>query len=106
MRCPNDSSELIATDHQGIEIRTCPTCRGTWLEQDQLGQIIDQEIASQYTSGLGDLDDLEELDDGKGRNRRRDKYVEDFVEFERPRKGKRRQNRREGVAFDEIADFY
>ena len=103
MRCPNDSSALIVTDHQGVNVHSCPVCRGIWLTPEQLDGIVDGAIASQYANGLGDLDDLEELDDGRGRSRRRDKYSEDVDVFAASRKGKRRRNRRE--AFDEMLEY-
>lgn len=103
MRCPNDISELIVTDHQGIDVRTCPACQGIWLERNQLDRIIDHAIASQYSNGLGVPDDLDDLDDGKSRSRRRDKYTEDFDVFAETRKGRRRKNRRE--AYDEMLEY-
>lgn len=103
MRCPNDSSDLIVTDRQEVDVRTCPACLGIWLERDQLDRIIDHAIASQVANGIDDRDGLDELEDGKGRARRRDKYTEDFDGFAPPRKGKRRKNRRE--AYDEMLEF-
>ncbi len=103
MRCPNDSSELFLTKHQGIDVRTCPACQGVWLDRHQLDQIIDQAIASQYADSPDGLDDLEALDDGKGRNRRRDKYTEGFDDFDRSRKGKRRKSRRD--SYDEMFEY-
>lgn len=103
MRCPIDSTDLVVTVHEGIDVRTCPTCQGVWLAQEQLVKIIDQAIVSQYANGLDELDDSEELDSGNPRSRRRDKYTEDFDVFDRPRKAKRRGSRRQ--AFEEVVDF-
>jgi Zn-finger nucleic acid-binding protein len=103
MRCPIDSTDLVVTDHEGIDVRTCPTCQGIWLGQEQLVEIIDQAIISQYAHGLVDLDDPVEVDSGNSRSRRRDKYTEDIDVFDRPRKAKHRGSRRQ--AFEEVIDF-
>jgi Zn-finger nucleic acid-binding protein len=103
MRCPIDSTDLIVADHEGIDVHTCPTCQGIWLAHEQLVQIIDQAIVSQYVNGLDELDELEDLDSGNSRTRRRDKYTEEVDVFERPRKAKRRGSRRQ--AFEEVIDF-
>lgn len=103
MRCPIDGTELVVTDHEGIDVRSCPTCQGIWLAQGQLVQIIDQAIVSQYANGLDEVDELEDLDSANPRSRRRDKYTENIDVFDRPRKAKRRGSRRQ--AFEEVVDF-
>ena len=30
MKCPNDSTDLVMSERQGIEIDYCPKCRGVW----------------------------------------------------------------------------
>ena len=41
MKCPNDGSELLISDRQGIEIDFCPSCRGVWLDRGELDKIIE-----------------------------------------------------------------
>ena len=36
MKCPIDSTALLMSDRQGIEIDYCPTCRGVWLDRGEL----------------------------------------------------------------------
>jgi Zn-finger nucleic acid-binding protein len=42
MNCPIDSSELLITDRQGIEIDYCPKCRGVWLDRGELDKLLDR----------------------------------------------------------------
>jgi len=45
-RCPDDNSELILTDRQGIEIDYCPKCRGVWLDRGELDKIVERSGGS------------------------------------------------------------
>lgn len=45
MQCPIDSSDLVMTDRQGIEIDYCPKCRGIWLDRGELDKIIERGAA-------------------------------------------------------------
>jgi Zn-finger nucleic acid-binding protein len=104
MRCPNDSTELIVTERQGIDIRTCPTCRGTWLERGDLDEIINRSIPGGLTISAdpppqrerrGVLDRIEDAVEDRfdGDRRRRDKYSDDGYydddRSHRKKKGKR-----------------
>jgi uncharacterized protein len=42
MNCPVDSTQLVMTDRQGVEIDYCPKCRGVWLDRGELDKIIDR----------------------------------------------------------------
>lgn len=42
MVCPVDSTELVMTDRQGVEIDYCPKCRGVWLDRGELDKIIER----------------------------------------------------------------
>lgn len=42
MKCPIDSSNLVMTDRNGVEIDYCPECRGVWLDRGELDKIIDR----------------------------------------------------------------
>lgn len=42
MQCPNDKTDLVMSDRQGIEIDYCPKCRGVWLDRGELDKIIER----------------------------------------------------------------
>lgn len=44
MKCPIDSTDLLMTDRNGIEIDYCPQCRGVWLDRGELDKIIDKSV--------------------------------------------------------------
>lgn len=46
MKCPLDSTELVMTERQGVEIDYCPTCRGVWLDRGELDKIIERGSAT------------------------------------------------------------
>lgn len=54
MPCPICRTQLVMSERQGIEIDTCPTCRGVWLDRGELDKIIeraaDQMPRSQHRS--------------------------------------------------------
>ncbi len=88
MRCPHDNTDLVATDRQGVDIRTCPTCEGVWLERGALDDIINRSIPRHLTT-RGRADDDDRYDDD--RRRRRDKYSDDaYLDNNRKPKKKKR----------------
>lgn len=38
--CPDDGQMLGATQHRGVEIDTCPSCGGVWLDQGELERVL------------------------------------------------------------------
>jgi Zn-finger nucleic acid-binding protein len=40
MKCPVCDTYLRAAERAGVEIDYCPHCRGVWLEQGQLDQLL------------------------------------------------------------------
>lgn len=114
MRCPNDSSELIVTERHGIDIRTCPTCRGVWLERGDLDEIINRSIPGGITAASvaappegrrGFLDRLEDAVEDRfdgDRRRRRDKYSEDDY-LDHARKPKKKKGKRDMI--EDLIDF-
>lgn len=44
MLCPHDQSELVVSERSGVEIDFCPTCRGVWLDRDELDKILDRSL--------------------------------------------------------------
>lgn len=120
MRCPNDSSELIVTERQGIDIRTCPTCRGVWLERGDLDEIINRSIPGGLTASAapppaqrerrGFLDRLEDAVESRfddDRRRRRDKYSDDDYRHDdgdfHARKSKKKKGKRDMI--EDLLDF-
>jgi len=58
IRCPTDGAtmvkEVIETDAENIIIDRCPTCRGVWLDRDELDLIQEacEDGGSDFTTGL------------------------------------------------------
>ena len=42
MKCPRCEGPLDVTQRQGVEIDTCPSCRGVWLDRGELDKIINR----------------------------------------------------------------
>jgi len=40
MNCPNCKAPLRGIRYEGIEIETCDSCQGEWLDADELGKIV------------------------------------------------------------------
>jgi len=47
MNCPNDNSQLLLSERQGIEIDYCPQCRGVWLDRGELDKLIEKSSFQQ-----------------------------------------------------------
>ena len=41
MRCPDCNKSMLILEYSGIEIDWCPICRGCWLDEGELEQILD-----------------------------------------------------------------
>ncbi|HXE71957.1 MAG TPA: zf-TFIIB domain-containing protein, partial [Candidatus Nitrosotenuis sp.] len=39
MKCPKDGGDLRLTEVLGVQIDTCPTCDGCWLDPGELAQM-------------------------------------------------------------------
>ena len=42
MPCPVCRTELVPAERQGIEIDSCPGCRGVWLDRGELDKIVER----------------------------------------------------------------
>jgi uncharacterized protein len=40
MQCPVDSTTLLLSERQGVEIDYCPDCRGIWLDRGELDKLL------------------------------------------------------------------
>jgi Zn finger protein HypA/HybF involved in hydrogenase expression len=43
MRCPKCGHELIAEQHGAVAVDLCPSCRGVWLDVNELEAIVTNE---------------------------------------------------------------
>ena len=43
MRCPKCGQELVTENHGPVEIDLCPSCRGLWLDANELETILKNE---------------------------------------------------------------
>ena len=49
MKCPNCNATLVSKERIGIEIDYCPSCRGVWLDKDELDKIIERSAEYQQS---------------------------------------------------------
>lgn len=40
IKCPRCEKDLMNTDRQGITVDFCPSCKGIWLDREELDEII------------------------------------------------------------------
>jgi uncharacterized protein len=40
MLCPRCDTAMVASHREGVEIDTCPSCRGVWLDRGELEKIV------------------------------------------------------------------
>src|SRR3954465_1365078 len=45
MVCPSCRVALVMSERQGIEIDSCPQCRGVWLDRGELDKIVERSRA-------------------------------------------------------------
>lgn len=79
MKCPVDSSTLLLSERQGVEIDYCPQCRGVWLDRGELDKLL-QRADDEWRER--DHDRKPHYDDDRGR------HHDDGYERRRPSKKK------------------
>lgn len=42
MKCPKCGSELAAASRHGVDVQMCPSCKGMWLNRQELTQLEDE----------------------------------------------------------------
>lgn len=53
MQCPRDHTELKVETHRGIDVDRCPSCKGGWLDSDELAKLeATVESTEEQRSGL------------------------------------------------------
>lgn len=71
--CPVCGTELKEVEKFGVQIDTCPRCRGVWLDRGELEKIMG--LAREYTSGItremDDDDHRHRYDEAHGRKKKR-----------------------------------
>ena len=90
MQCPVDSTTLLMSDRQGVEIDYCPQCRGVWLDRGELDKLIER---SDDDDDRGRGDDREPRGRGDDREPRQsgrsDEGPGDGRSYGQPKKKKR-----------------
>ncbi|MBF0140866.1 MAG: zf-TFIIB domain-containing protein [Magnetococcales bacterium] len=71
--CPNCTVGMLVVQRSGVELDTCPQCRGIWLDRGELEkllQLIRNQVQEREPSGRGSAEDasLEFRNDTHGRN--------------------------------------
>ena len=51
MNCPKDQTELVLEKMQDLEVDRCPTCKGIWLDYDELDAIEDKVMTDDHAKG-------------------------------------------------------
>lgn len=54
MKCPKDGYDLASSEHHGVQIETCPNCRGMWLDAGELEVIAQDDRPALLTRVLSD----------------------------------------------------
>jgi Zn-finger nucleic acid-binding protein len=48
MKCPHcQTTALVMSERQGVEIDYCPQCRGVWLDRGELDKLIERSASMQ-----------------------------------------------------------
>lgn len=54
MRCPDCKKSMVILEYKEVELDFCPTCRGVWLDEGELEQILhDRDAAMNLVDWTG-----------------------------------------------------
>lgn len=83
MKCPIDSTRLIISERQGIEIDYCPDCRGIWLDRGELDKLIDRsdDISTNSREQYQPESDQGYRSDGYSKKKKREGFLGDLFDF-------------------------
>lgn len=91
MNCPNDNTQLLLSERQGVEIDYCPQCRGVWLDRGELDKMIEKAGAQQVPQERSQLPqsnhsqnlnhDRDDDDYPRGDGRKRKSMLGDLFDF-------------------------
>lgn len=87
MKCPVcQTTDLLITTREGVEIDYCPQCRGVWLDRGELDKIIDRTLAERDDDRDYDRrdrdNDWEYRHDKSHKPRKRRSFLSDLFEFD------------------------
>jgi Zn-finger nucleic acid-binding protein len=87
MKCPVcQTTDLLITTREGVEIDYCPQCRGVWLDRGELDKIIDRTLVERDDDRDDDRrtreDDWEYKRDRSHKPRKRRSFLSDLFEFD------------------------
>jgi hypothetical protein len=55
MKCPKTGHDLVTILIRGVQVDTCPTCGGLWLDAGELGTLLKHEEPGLIRKVLGEL---------------------------------------------------
>ena len=63
IKCPRCEKDLMNTDRQGIAVDFCPSCKGIWLDREELNEIIKRtrNIYGESETGDSPIQDQDEF---------------------------------------------
>ena len=79
MKCPVDSTTLLLTERQNVELDYCPECRGVWLDRGELDKLVRRDDEN----GEDEPPRLRAVHDGDARRGRKKKkgWLSEIFEF-------------------------
>jgi Zn-finger nucleic acid-binding protein len=93
MKCPNDTTTLLITDRNGIEIDYCPECRGVWLDRGELDKLIErtgsrseaphyvERQERSYEEREHTSNNYDRRDEHHQKKHKKENFLEDFFDF-------------------------
>jgi uncharacterized protein len=95
MNCPVcNTTNLVMSERQGIEIDYCPKCRGVWLDRGELDKIIERSVDSPSAQRTGNEsrdysnqqrpshDYRESHQEGHYKKKKREGFLSDLFDFD------------------------
>lgn len=55
MKCPKDGADLRTIEFHGVQVDTCDTCGGLWLDRGEIDALMKHEDAGLFRRILGDV---------------------------------------------------
>lgn len=84
MACPVCKTGLALAERQGIEIDYCPSCRGVWLDRNELDKIVERSSIAPARQGIAPQSrGYEHLDDDRrphGHSKRRKSFLQELFD--------------------------
>jgi Zn-finger nucleic acid-binding protein len=76
MLCPADSTTLVVTERESVEIDYCPECRGVWLDRGELEKLLRRDREDDYNDEPG-----HRPKDHDPRRRKKKGWLSEILEF-------------------------